>query len=296
MLPTPLLQFDRNVFVKMELFHYGGSHKTRAAQRIIDDAIVSGDIVPGKTTVIEKTGGNFGFGLINACRKHGVDIDLAVGLSFSKKKRLLLEAFGATLIGIDKLEEGWTPKEVVEYHLENSEKMGKHYFFTDQFNNPGSLDAHTNVTGPEIAQQLKALSDNRNVCFVSCAGTGASLMGIQQALKDDEFNVLTCLVEPEGVDSQNGVFKEHVFEGMSVGVEPPFLNWDVIDKRVYISEHQMLDTQKSVSAEQGYLVGNTSAACISAAKLLSKELPNSIVFTIAYDSGLWYENLTSNAN
>ena len=292
MQPTPLVQFDNSIFVKMELFHYGGSHKTRAAQRIIDDAILSGDIVPGKTTVIEKTGGNFGFGLINACKKHCIDIDLAVGLSFSSKKRALLGALGATLIGIDQLEKGWSPKEVIDYHLKNSEKIGKHYFFTDQFKNPGSLKAHTEITGPEIAQQLKMVTNNRNVCFVSCAGTGASLMGIQHALKSDGFNVSTCLVEPEGVDSKRDIFKDHIFEGMSVGVKPPFLDWEEIDRRIFITEEQMLVTQKQVSSEQGYLVGNTSAACIAAANLLSCELSNCIVLTIAYDSGLWCDNIT----
>ena len=125
---TPIIKITDNILAKCEAFNVSGSHKVRAAHFIISSAIKQGKIIPEKTTVIEKTGGNFGFGLIYACNEFNLDVELAIGLSFSKKKRLYLEALGAKLIGKKMLEEGKTPKEVVEYHLQNSDKLKKKLF------------------------------------------------------------------------------------------------------------------------------------------------------------------------
>lgn len=287
---TPLLQLPNNIFAKMELNNPGGSHKVRAARYIIQAAIDDQHIIPGKTTVIEKTGGNFGFGLLAACKEFGINVELAVGLGFSLKKRQYLESMGATLIGKDKLQAGWSPKEVVQYHLENAQALGKHYYFTDQFNHSGSLYGHLHSTGPEIAHQLKQFSQQKQITFVSCAGTGASLMGIRQALVHQGFDVHTCLVEPEDNDAEQNVFHEHRFEGMNVGVKPPFLDWDLIDSRYRVTQADMLAAQQAFAAEHGYLIGNTSAACLAGAQHLAKTSQHNIL-TIMYDSGLWYDDL-----
>lgn len=289
-LMTPLLQLPNNIFAKMELNNPGGSHKVRAARYIIQNAIEEKKIIPGRTTVIEKTGGNFGFGLLAACKEFGINVELAVGLGFSLKKRQYLESMGATLIGKDKLQAGWSPKEIVQYHLENATALGKEYYFTDQFNHSGSLYGHLHSTGPEIAQQIKQFSSDTNITFVSCAGTGASLMGIRQALIHQGFNVHTCLVEPEGNDAQQNIFSEHRFEGMNVGVTPPFLDWNVIDSRYHVNQADMLSAQQSFAAEHGFLIGNTSAACLAGAKHLTQTTSHNIL-TIMYDSGLWYDDL-----
>src|SRR4051812_38119981 len=115
--PTPLREIEPGLLVKFELDNAGASHKMRAARYIVRCAVEAGDVVPGRTTVIEKTGGNFGFGLLLACADIGVPVELAVGLSFSPLKRRFLEVSGATLIGIDKLRAGATPREVVDWHL-----------------------------------------------------------------------------------------------------------------------------------------------------------------------------------
>src|SRR5690554_4287277 len=133
---TPMYQIGDNLYLKMELFNPGGSHKIRAARHILETAIHQGHIIPGQTTIIEKTGGNFGFGLVTVCKQYGLDIELAVGLGFSRKKRQYLEALGAVLIGKELLEQGWSPKEVIDYHLLNSDRLGRSYYYTDQFNNP----------------------------------------------------------------------------------------------------------------------------------------------------------------
>lgn len=288
---TPIINLTNNIFAKFEAFNVSGSHKVRAAHFIISSAIKKGQIIPGKTTVIEKTGGNFGFGLIYACNEFNLDIELAIGLSFSKKKRLYLEALGAKLIGKEMLERGKTPKEVVEYHLQNANNFGKDYFYTDQFNNIDSLNGHLKSTGPEICHQLINLIDSRELFFVSCAGTGASLMGIRKSLIANGFSVKTCLVEPSGCDSENEKFTDHRFEGMAVGVSPPFINWNDIDIKIHIDFEIALDEQKYIAKKIGQFVGNTSAACVAASRIIEKENPHTPILTMIYDHGLWYDDL-----
>ncbi|ROR98900.1 cysteine synthase [Sinobacterium caligoides] len=288
---TPMVQLDNNLFVKFDMFNEGGSHKTRAARHIVSEAIKRGDITPGITTVIEKTGGNFGFGLIKACKELGVDVELAVGLGFSIAKRKYLESLGAKLIGIDELKRGKTPKEVIERQLAEASAYGKQYFYTDQFNNSDGLDGHVVTTGAEVVQQLSQLTSRKDIIFVSCAGTGACLMGVLQSLESNDFNVTTYFIEPEGCDSENGLFVDHRFEGMSVGVTPPFIDWSVIDRKFNVSLVEMLATQKMFFSTSGHLIGNTSAACLHIAKLVSKNTPDKIVFSMIYDHGLWYDDL-----
>lgn len=100
---TKLLQLNNHMLVKMELNNISGSHKFRAAQYIINDAIKKG-LIDNQTTIIEKTGGNFGFGLLAACLKQNIPVELAIGLSFSQRKKQQLKKLGAILIGQDMLE------------------------------------------------------------------------------------------------------------------------------------------------------------------------------------------------
>jgi pyridoxal-phosphate dependent enzyme family protein len=289
---TRLLQCHDDIFVKMELDNPGGSHKYRAAKNIIESSIISGKIIPQKTTIIEKTGGNFGLGLLAVCSRVGVGVDLAVGLSFSKYKRKILRSFGAQLIGIDLLQQGMTPREVVEYHISKQEVHGKHYFYTDQFNNKLGVEAHRIQTGSEIARQLKENNSGNNVIFIGCAGTGASFTGTCNALKDHGYNVIPILIEPEGCDSKNEIFVDHRIEGVSVGVRPPFLEWNLISETMTVSSSEFMKARQKFFSETGLLLGNSSAASMAAAYRIREEkrLQSIPIVTIAYDSGLWYDD------
>jgi cysteine synthase len=286
---TPLREVRPGLLLKFECDNPGGSHKVRAARFIIRTAIASGDIIPGHTTVIEKTGGNFGFGLAITCQAHAVPVELAVGLGFSAVKRRCLELFGARLIGLEMLERGATPREVVERHLQRAAEHGRSYFYTDQFHNTASVAAHELETGPEIVAQLKAWPGLRKLTFVSCAGTGASLVGIAKALKSAGYAVDVVLVEPEGCDSRKGVFVDHKLEGMSVGVAPPLLDWNLISEVRTVSYEEVVNTRNSFARTSGFLAGNTAAACLSVANTLSHgATADHKVLTILYDHGLWY--------
>ncbi|MCW5254948.1 pyridoxal-phosphate dependent enzyme [Verminephrobacter aporrectodeae] len=286
---SALRQVEPRLLVKFELDNAGASHKVRAARHIVRCAVETGEIIPGRTTVIEKTGGNFGLGLLLACADINVPVELAVGLSFSPIKRRFLELSGARLIGVDQLQAGATPREVVEWHLANATALGKSYFYTDQFNNPGSVVAHEYETGPEIVDQLKAFDGLRSLTFVSCAGTGAHLTGITRALRRAGLAVDVTLVEPAGCDSRNSVFVSHRFEGMAVGVNPPLLDWGLVTHTVQVDYAAMFEAQQRFATAHGYLVGNTSAACLAVALELADRAKGSHkVLTIAYDHGLWY--------
>lgn len=290
---TPLIKFAPQSYTKLEFANPGGSHKYRAAKYILRKAIEDGLLRPGYSTVIEKTGGNFGFGLLAACAEFDISVDLAVGLGFSQTKRDLLESFGATLIGKDLLQDGMTPKEVVAYYLKNQAAFGRHYHYTDQFQNIYGVFAHKEETGHELAAQLKALDSVRKVTFVGCAGTGASFTGIAYALKEAGFDVQAVLVEPEGCNARENIFVDHRFEGMCVGVQPPFLDWDIVDEIRTVTYQDMLATQIEFFRSSGHYVGNTSAACLAIANDIARAsyFAERTIVTISYDSGLWYRDI-----
>jgi cysteine synthase len=286
---TDLREVMPGLLVKFECNNPGGSHKVRAARYIVDTAIRSGAIVPRRTTVIEKTGGSFGFGLAVACNSLGIRVELAVGLDFSPIKRRYLELFGARLIGVDMLEKGATPRHVVEWHLERADALGRSYFYTDQFNNEASVEAHEFETGPEIVAQLRAWPCVKKLTFVACAGTGASLTGIARSLISGGYEVDVILIEPTGCDARRGHFVEHKFEGMSVGVVPPFLDWALIKDTRTIAYESAIAIQRAFGQRTGFFVGNTTAACLAIAVPLAAALPNDHkVLAIVYDHGLWY--------
>lgn len=287
---TPLIELQPGLLAKLEMENPGASHKVRAARFIVRSAIESGEIIPGKTTVIEKTGGNFGLGLILACNEFQVPVELAVGLSFSPVKRRCLESFGASLIGKEMLSQGAAPREVVEWHLAHADEIGKSYYYTDQFNNPGSVYAHELETGPEIADQLADHRGIEHLVFVACAGTGAHLTGISRALKKRGHSLEVILVEPQGCNSREGIFVDHRLEGMAVGVKPPLLDWSLVSQTLPCDHDSMLVMKWHLAAKYGYFVGNTSAACLAVAhQIRQKRDDKSAVLTIAYDHGLWYE-------
>jgi len=290
---TELICVEGNIFAKLEMNNPGGSHKYRAAKHIIEKSIITGKIIQGKTTVIEKTGGNFGFGLIAACSRYDVKVDLAVGLSFSQRKRDSLEFYGANLIGKDMLADGLTPKDVVQYHIENQEKLGKQYFYTDQFNNYCGVDAHRQGTGVELVEQLHQKGIFGNLIFIGCAGTGASFAGTTMALRDAGFCVKNILVEPNGCDMFSNIFVDHRMEGASVGVVAPFLDRSMINLLQKVSLPEILNAQRWFFDRTGLFLGNSSAAVVAAIREnISSGFYENVPFVmLAYDNALWYDDV-----
>lgn len=244
---TPLREIETGLLVKFECDGAGGSHKGRAARYIVQAAIRSGKIIPGQTTVIEKTGGNFGLGLLAVCHRQRIGVELAIGLGFNQAKKKCLEKSGATLIGLDMLQAGLTPRAVVEWHLANALSLDRRYFYTDQFSNKGCVEVHEQETGPEIVAQLKEWPAVDTIILVACAGTGASLTGISRFLRSAGYSLEIILVEPEGCDSRTGLFVAHSMEGMSVGVSPPLLDWSLVDQVIRVDSRAMQSAERICS-------------------------------------------------
>lgn len=284
---TPIRSFG-NIVVKMESFNSAGSHKSRAARHMIEKAIADGDIEKnGSRRILEKTGGNLGVGLAFEGGRQGIAIDLVIGLSFSPIKKALCKAFGANLVGLDLLNEGKSPREVIDILRE---QRGDEYFFTDQFNNSANVESHLIETGPEYVEQLEVNSKfNRDkIIMVKAAGTGASFTGIAKALRKKWPKTRCELVFPKGCDIFKNTYSEHKIEGIAVGVEPPFLDQSLVDGITSVTDVEAHNGQENFARELGFYPGMSSGANYHAAKLMASKNPDATIVTVAYDSGESY--------
>lgn len=283
---TPLRR-NGNILVKMEALQPGSSHKARASRHIIREAIANGDLIPGgPRRILEKSGGNLGVGLAFEAARHGIGVDLVIGLSFSRIKRAMCERYGARVVHDDLLHAGMTPKEVV---LKLVEEQPERYFFTDQFSNRANLAAHLSETGPEVVKQLRPLlRDGQPLLLVLGAGTGASFQGISTALKGAFDNVSCQLVMPEGCDLATNTFSDHPLEGFAVGVRPPFLDLALVDGIHQINGAKARAGQARMATDIGFLPGMTSGANYAVTHRLAASNPDALILTLAYDSGEAY--------
>ncbi len=290
---TPLLRTDPRCFFKLENFNSGGSHKARAARWMVEQAIASGSLTPHSgQTIIEKTGGNLGVGLAIEARRLGFDLELAVGMSFSPLKRRVLQLYGAHLIGIEMLQEGAQPAEVIHWHLEQAEQLGKRYYFIDQFNNPANVEAHYRETGPEIIAQLTANSElgGRPVVLVGGVGSGASLSGIGRALKETFKQVEVIGVQPAGCDILQEIFIDHNLQGIAVGVKPASFDESLVDRFLHCTEADAYSAQRTWTRRHGIFPGNSSGANIWAVEQLASDpaYHDAVIVSLIYDNGEAY--------
>lgn len=287
MLLTPLIKLRQNLWVKLENYNPTGSHKHRAAKFILRKAISTGKVVPfSEKRLIEKSGGNFGVALAFEAQKYGIGVDLVIGLSFSPLKRKLCQKFGANLVGIEKLQAGLSPKEIIKQTLED---RSSEYYFTDQFNNPENLQAHYAETGHEIVKQLEEeVPVDSNLVLVKGAGTGASMAGISAKLKETFCNIEVCLVHPINCDIRKKKFSDHLMEGTMVGIYPPFLDLNIVNSFFPVSNTQALKGQVLFAQQVGIFPGVSSGANFYAASEMAKENSDAIFLTVIYDWGEGY--------
>jgi cysteine synthase len=279
---TPLKAATHNLFVKMEAFNAGGSHKSRAARHIVQDMLDNGD-TKGKR-ILEKSGGNFGIGLALAAAKHGISVDLVIAPHFSPIKRALCEQYGARIVGDEMFQEGVMSRDVVDALMAENPGL---YHFTDQFANAANIRAHLTETGPELAEQLKmtGIGSNQPLFFVGTAGTGASFGGISKVLAGHFDNLTGVMVEPEGSDFLNDVWVCHALDGAHVGEFPPFLDRSLIHERRWVTNEQAFDGQGLMARDIGFFPGVTSGSTYKVARELADARPDAIVVSIAYDHG-----------
>ncbi|QRG69316.1 cysteine synthase A [Brevibacillus choshinensis] len=285
---TPLVRLSRivpsgaaNVYVKLEKLNPSGSVKDRAAYNLILTAEQAGLIEPGDT-IIEPTSGNTGIGLAMNAAAKGYKAILVMPDNMSKERINLLKAYGAQVV--------LTPSELrMPGAIAKAEELQKEIprsFIPQQFENKANPDIHRVTTAKEIYAQMDGQLD----AFVATAGTGGTITGTGEALREKLPDLYIAVVEPKGSPVLSGGKPgPHKLVGTSPGFVPKILNTSIYDEIMQIADEDALETMKLLGAKEGILVGPSSGASVFAAIEVAKRLgEGKRVVCIAPDSGERY--------
>jgi len=286
---TPLVKLNTvtpldggNIYAKLEFMNPGGSVKDRIALAMIEDAEKRGVLKPG-STIIEPTSGNTGIGLALVGAVKGYKVILVMSENMSAERRMILESFGAKT-ELSRAEFG------MEGTIERAEELlaeNPDYFMPQQFNNPANPEIHRQTTGPEI---VSAMNGEKVDAFVAGIGTGGTITGVGEVLKQKFSNVKIVGVEPatSAVLSGNPP-GPHKIQGIGAGFKPKVLNMDIVDSISPVSDEDAFHYSQRLAKEEGLLVGISSGAACYAAHQLAKELgPDKNIVVILPDTGERY--------
>ncbi len=288
---TPLLKLTNynrlnslgaTIYGKLEYFNPAGSVKDRIAKAMIDDAEAKGILKPD-SVIIEPTSGNTGIGLAAVAAARGYRIILTMPETMSIERRNLLKAYGAELV----LTEGAKGmKGAIEKAHEIAAEI-PHSFIPSQFTNVANPEAHRRTTGPEIWED----TDGKVDIFVAGVGTGGTISGVGQYLKEKNPAVRIVAVEPAGspVLSQ-GTSGPHKIQGIGAGFVPDTLDTAVYDEIIAVDNEDAFDTGRTLARKEGLLVGISSGAAVWAATELAKRPENKgkIIVALLPDTGERY--------
>ena len=285
---TPLVKLNNlvsddiaDVVVKLESFNPGGSIKDRIALNMIEEAEEKGELTAGGT-IIEPTSGNTGIGLSLVGRAKGYNVILTMPESMSVERRKILKAYGAELIltpgdggmpgAIDKAKE-----------LANE---NEDYFMPQQFNNNANPDVHRKTTAQEILKE----TDGQLDAFVAGVGTGGTITGTGEVLKNEVEDIEIVAVEPTDSAVISGEQPgPHKIQGIGAGFIPEVLEVELLDEVVQIDNQQSMETARDLAAEEGILVGISAGAAVAAAIKVAQRLDaDQRVVVIAPDTGERY--------
>ena len=272
---TPLLEVKNiereeglkaRVLVKLEYFNPAGSVKDRVAKAMIDDAEEKGLLKPG-SVIIEPTSGNTGIGLASVAAARGYRIIIVMPETMSVERRQLMKAYGAELV----LSEG---SKGMKGAIAKADELAKDIpgaFIPGQFVNPANPAAHYAATGPEIW----ADTDGQVDIFVAGVGTGGTITGVGQYLKEQNPAVKVVAVEPASSPVlSEGRSGAHMIQGIGAGFVPEVLDTGVYDEIVPVANEDALSTGRRMGRSEGVLVGISSGAALWAAVELAKRPEN----------------------
>ena len=268
---TPLVELVKfskdspaNIYLKSEFFNPLASVKDRIGAAMIEAAELDGSLKPD-SVVIEPTSGNTGIALAFVCAAKGYKCNLTMPETMSKERRILLRLLGAEIV----LTPG--PKGMggaIAKANQLLEQHGDRGFMPQQFNNPANPAIHRKTTAEEIWSGLEGKVD----CLVSGVGTGGTITGVSEVIKQRNPDMLTVAVEPAEspviTQTRNGEEIKpgpHKIQGIGAGFVPNNLNLDIVDEVELVSSEEAFDMARKVSLEEGVLAGISTGATITAA-------------------------------
>jgi cysteine synthase len=245
------------LFAKLEVFNPGGSVKDRIGVAMIEAAEAEGMIEPGRTTIVEATSGNTGIALAFVCAAKGYELVLTLPQGMSRERESLLRLYGARVEITESL--GGMGEAV-----EAARAMAREpdVFLPDQFTNPANPEAHRRATGPEIEREL----DGRVDVLVAGVGTGGTITGVGEYLRERNPQLRVVAVEPRGsAVLSGGQPGPHRIQGIGAGFVPPVLNRELLDEVVTVSDDDAIQTAWSCARRLGLLAGISCGAALWAA-------------------------------
>ena len=273
---TPLLQLNgyskkagnlgATILAKLEYLNPAGSVKDRIALAMIEDAEKKGILKPG-ATIIEPTSGNTGIGLAAVAAAKGYHAILTLPETMSVERRNLLKAYGAEIV----LTEGAKGMKGAIAKAEELNKATPGSFIPGQFVNPANPAIHKKTTGPEIWEQ----TDGKVDFFVAGVGTGGTLTGVGEYLKEKNPNVKIIAVEPATSPVlSKGTAGAHKIQGIGAGFVPDVLNTKIYDEILPIENEDAFAEGRAFAQSEGILVGISSGAALKAARILAERPEN----------------------
>ena len=285
---TPLLELtniekkeglEAKILAKLEYFNPAGSVKDRIAKAMIDDAEAKG-LLKGDSVIIEPTSGNTGIGLASVAAARGYRIIIVMPETMSVERRQLMKAYGAELV----LTEGAKGMKGAIAKADELAKEIPNAFIPGQFVNPANPAIHKATTGPEIWND----TDGKVDIFVAGVGTGGTITGVGEYLKEQNPAVKVVAVEPSGSPVlSKGTGGSHKIQGIGAGFVPDVLNTAVYDEIIAVDNEDAFAAGKLVGKSEGVLVGISSGAAVWAAIELAKRPENKgkTIVTLLADTG-----------
>jgi cysteine synthase len=276
---------DVELYGKLEALNPGGSVKDRIGVSMIEAAEAEGRIEPGRTTIVEATSGNTGIALAFVCAAKGYDLVLTLPQGMSRERSALLRLYGARVEEVESLG-GMDEAVAAARAMAKSDDV----FLPDQFSNPANPEIHRRTTAPEILDAL----DGRVDVFVAGVGTGGTITGVGEVLKERNPDVQVVAVEPASSPVLSGGRPgPHKIQGIGAGFAPAVLNRDVLDEIVTVDDEDAIEAARNVARREGILAGISCGAALHAALEVARrpESRGQRIVAIFPDSGERYVSI-----